>query len=362
MFSRMFSYFRLALALAVLAFAPASMPAAQGNPPAARQPVGPVKIIFDTDMGNDVDDALALAAIHAIQSRGICELLAVTLTCPDPLSVEYVAAVNTFYGRPGIPVGINPDSPSAMSKTQRFLDIMRRVKPDGSPVFTHNTDTSKSPRALTLLRRTLANADNGSVDIIQVGFSTNLSLLLDSPADDISPLTGRELVQRKVRQLTLMAGNFAPPAPGKPPHIEFNIRWDIPAARNLTASWPTPVAWSGYEVGWVVRFPAWSIDHDFACHPRHIIKDSYQLFEPTPHERPCWDPTAVIAAIWPERGYFDRVKGRVSIDEKGISTFEPGEAGRDFLLKVNQSQIDRLRELLAALVSQPPRGCKRKQD
>src|SRR5579859_5493797 len=36
-----------------------------------------VKVIFDTDIGNDVDDVLALSMLHALQSRADCELLAV---------------------------------------------------------------------------------------------------------------------------------------------------------------------------------------------------------------------------------------------------------------------------------------------
>ena len=39
-----------------------------------------VNIIFDTDMGNDVDDALALAMLHAFQTRHEVNLLAVTIT------------------------------------------------------------------------------------------------------------------------------------------------------------------------------------------------------------------------------------------------------------------------------------------
>ena len=65
----------------------------------------PVKIIFDTDIGNDVDDVLALSVLHALQSRGECELLAVTITKPDELAGPFVDAVNTFYGRPAIPIG-----------------------------------------------------------------------------------------------------------------------------------------------------------------------------------------------------------------------------------------------------------------
>ncbi len=47
---------------------------------------GPVKIIFDTDIGNDVYDALALSVVHALQSRQVCELLAVTVTKPHDLA------------------------------------------------------------------------------------------------------------------------------------------------------------------------------------------------------------------------------------------------------------------------------------
>jgi len=46
----------------------------------------PVKIIFDTDIGNDVDDALALGLLHALADRGACELLGVTITRSDELA------------------------------------------------------------------------------------------------------------------------------------------------------------------------------------------------------------------------------------------------------------------------------------
>lgn len=49
------------------------------------QSAEPVRLIFDTDIGNDVDDALALGVIHALQSRGECELLAVTVSKDHPL-------------------------------------------------------------------------------------------------------------------------------------------------------------------------------------------------------------------------------------------------------------------------------------
>jgi purine nucleosidase len=72
----------------------------------AASPPLPVPLIFDTDMGNDVDDAMALAVIHALQSRGECRLLAVTLTKANRYAAPFVDLVNTFYGRGDIPIGV----------------------------------------------------------------------------------------------------------------------------------------------------------------------------------------------------------------------------------------------------------------
>ena len=63
------------------------------------------ELIFDTDMGNDIDDALALGVIHALESRGECRLLAVTLSKDNEFAAPYVSLVNTFYGRGQVPVG-----------------------------------------------------------------------------------------------------------------------------------------------------------------------------------------------------------------------------------------------------------------
>ena len=56
----------------------------------------PVPLIFDTDIGKDCDDVLALGMIHALQARCECELLAVTITKDHPLAARFTDAVNTF--------------------------------------------------------------------------------------------------------------------------------------------------------------------------------------------------------------------------------------------------------------------------
>ena len=50
----------------------------------------PVRLILDTDIGNDIDDALALALIHSLENRAEVRLLAVTITKDNRWSAPYV--------------------------------------------------------------------------------------------------------------------------------------------------------------------------------------------------------------------------------------------------------------------------------
>jgi hypothetical protein len=63
-----------------------------------------------------------------------------------------------------------------------------------------------------------------------------------------------------------------------------------------------------------------------------------------------------VHAVWPDRGYFSLSEpGRVAVAEDGETFFAPEEGGRDRYLIVDKVQTARLRELFAALVSEPPK-------
>ena len=69
----------------------------------------PTKLIFDTDIGNDVDDVMALIMIHQLQKRGLCDLLAVTITKDHSQAAAFVDAIDTLYGYPDTPIGVVRD-------------------------------------------------------------------------------------------------------------------------------------------------------------------------------------------------------------------------------------------------------------
>jgi purine nucleosidase len=294
-------------------------------------------VIFDTDMGNDIDDALALALLHALESRGECRIIAVTITKDNPWAAPYIDIVNTFYGRPNIPIGMVKGSGVTPEDSP-----MIRVPAERS-VYPHKLKSgADAPDAVAVLRQALAGQPDHSVTIVQVGFSTNLAHLLDDSGElDQS----RELVARKVKLLVMMAGDFAKRNP------EFNIKMDIPSAQKLLRDWPTPIVISGFEIGNSMLFPASSITRDFAA--SNPVADAYKNYKKFPYDRPTWDITAALYAIRPNDGYFSLSEpGTIEVDKTGVTTFRASPGGKHRYLVMNDAQRARALEAMILLSSE----------
>jgi inosine-uridine nucleoside N-ribohydrolase len=292
-------------------------------------------VIFDTDIGNDVDDALALAMLHALQSRGECRLIAVTVTKDNPWAAPYVDLVNTFYGRAHIPVGMVKNGVTPQDSPMIRVPATRR-RADGTLVYPRRLGSgAEAPEAVALLRRVLAEEKDGSVVMVQVGFSTNLARLLDSPAD-------LDLVRRKVKVLSVMAGNFAQPKP------EYNVQQDTASAKKLFDQWPTPIVASGFEIGNALLFPASVIERMPVDHP---VADAYRNYKPMPYDRPTWDLTAALYGVRPDAGYFTlSPPGKITSDSAGRTQFQPDLSGHHRYLILSEAQRPRTLEALVQLV------------
>jgi inosine-uridine nucleoside N-ribohydrolase len=302
----------------------------------------PVPVIFDTDIGNDIDDALALAMLHALESRGEVRLLAVTITKDCRAAAPFVDLVNHFYGRPGIPIGVVRDGKTPGDTPMIQIPVDRR-RSSGEYVYPRRLAAgADAPEAVAVLRQVLESQADGSVVIIQVGFSTNLARLLDAPG-------GRDLAARKVRLLSLMGGAFPS---GKP---EYNIKMDIPSAQKVFAEWPTPIVASGFEIGESILYPASSIEKDFAYVPDHPIAESYRAYKEMPYDRPTWDLTSVLYAARPRGKYFGlSAPGRIVVDGEGHTRLEPRRRGPHRYLTVSPAQRKRVLAAFIELASQPP--------
>jgi hypothetical protein len=86
-----------------------------------------------------------------------------------------------------------------------------------------------------------------------------------------------------------------------------------------------------------------------------IGNDVDDRYSPPPHERPCWDLTSVLYAVYPDRGYFGHsATGRVTVEDNGVTRFTAASSGAHRFLTVSKEQAIRCREAFANLASQPP--------
>lgn len=331
--------------------APASAPAVA---PSATQPAEPVKVIFDTDMDSDCDDVGALAVLHALADRGEAEILATVVSSKNPWSAPCVDALNTFYGRPDLPIGV-PKGTGAAKESKYARKVAEQ-----SPRDLESAD--KAPDAMDVYRRVLSDQPDGSTVLVTVGYLTNVADLLKLPADGDRP-AGLELARRKVRLWVCMGGNFV----GRPAVDDLklgnnNFTYDKDAALYAVGHWPGRVMFVGREIG--------SVPSGLKAGARlrelpesNPVRMGYQLyFGGVPKDRHVADPTTVLFAV---RGLGDYWGAETTgyMDLRPDMTFRWRNGGGEgrlqgYLLKRKTDGRDNDRyveQVIEDLMLQPPR-------
>lgn len=188
-----------------------------------------LSIIVDTDIGGFADDPTAMAVLHGLANQGKVDILAMVGSTRYEGIAMAMDVINTFFGRPHIPLGVTKD-PKAYSDKQGSQNWTEYIRDHFKHRINKNAEVEDS---IIVLRRTLAAAPDHSVMILQIGHFTNLANLLNTPPDKISHLFGYQLVSQKVTEVVTMAGMF-------PTGKEWNIEKDAISARSFAKNWPTP--------------------------------------------------------------------------------------------------------------------------
>lgn len=262
-------------------------------PGTAQKPKDRVNIIFDSDMGPDYDDVGAIAVLHALAAKGECEILATIASDRYPYIAPTLEVFNRYFAKPNIPVGAaHGDAPDFSAPNHWNDSIVLKFLPQ---IKTHND----YPSAVELYRKVLAAQKDQSVVIVSVGFLSNLAALLKSLPDTYSPLGGKELVAKKVKKWVAMAGGF-------PEGSEFNINRHASASAYAIQQWPTPILFSGFEIGTKIM-----TGHPVATrgNPNSPVRWAYQYclsnYENKQSiNRNSWDQTAVLCAVRKPENFF----------------------------------------------------------
>jgi PKD repeat protein len=279
----------------------------------------PKKIIYETDMCLDVDDAGGLAILHAMANNNEAEILAVCFNEVHRDGVAAIDAMNTWYGRGDIPVGIYRGNLS---------------RPDGSDYlsyvakFPHDLEDADAPSALDVYRQVLAAQPDSSVTIVSVGFLNNLNdLLIAEP----------ELVAQKVIELVQMSGVNGD---------DFNlVRHNLSSAsENVIENWPTPLVISqeGYNI-------YTGDNYQYAPEENPYREAFYRFFGGNFEGRPSWDEMAVLYGVRGLSTYFREITtGTGSFDgyvwdmEPGFRSYLENRLGRPSYEKIIEDLMDQL--------------------
>ena len=201
------------------------------------------KIIFDTDMGVDCDDAVALGLLVRAEKKKILELIAITASTTREGATGTIKAICDYYGVEEKPIG-------KLISPVLECDAMNRYAKKCKDKY-GTVDSKES--AVKVLRKALAETDS-KVTIIAVGPLTNIAQLLQSKADEFSSLDGKALVQQKAEKLLIMGGSFPfnNDAIGKKSGekmSEWNILQDVGSATYVAANLPIESGWVPWEAG-----------------------------------------------------------------------------------------------------------------
>jgi inosine-uridine nucleoside N-ribohydrolase len=345
------------------------------------------QFFFDSDMGNRIDSALALAIIygHTLNEESGADVAAVGTTKATLSSAVFYDVVRRFLERPHLPEASALEEPNAANgnglrtggttpgrrtplpitynkvgyrmggntpASTLMLDaVVDKRDAAGNLVFARELDhVAKAADSVALLRDTISDLaegrgayiPDGSGVIVSTGPATNLARLL--------ALTKMpEIISRKVRLLVVAMGRY--PSGSDPTHIGP----DLAAARRLLSDWPGAIVACGSEIAEQISFPGASIERDFGWAPYHPIVEAYRAFKPMPYDTPAWETAAALYAVRPDAGYFTlSAPGRISIDDSGTTRFEETAEGNHRYLILDESKRHEIVNAMTDLASTEP--------
>jgi purine nucleosidase len=182
----------------------------------------PIPVILDTDIGDDIDDALALS--FALQSPEL-RLLAVTTVLQDREGrASLVWKILSLYGRTDIPIGTGAEQPLiAPARTGKVRQVEALGPLDRIPA-------GRMRGGIQLIVDTCLNAP-GKVTILAIGPATIIALALRA----------EPRIKEKIERIVLMNGLFFKPG------LEYNAKID-PEASAIVYGSGVPITAVGLDV------------------------------------------------------------------------------------------------------------------
>ena len=269
------------------------------------------KIIFDTDIGCDCDDVLALAYLLQAGNKNFCNLLGVTCSAIFPNAPVCVEAIAEQYNYHNLPVGMIHNH-----KPDYYKGCPDMYATKVAEKFAPEKIGKEYLEAVQLIRELLIDS-NEKVTIIITGPLTNIANLLKADA---------ELVRKKVAEFVSMGGCFSGEHKDRG---EFNIACDVESVQDVVKLSPVPVVFLPYETGLDMITGAKMVARYGDTKPA-----SYAYIEHgSANGRHSWDPATAVYAVRGIDPWYEKIgPGTVNFDDNGVSRFAESDKGLHYYL------------------------------
>lgn len=249
------------------------------------------KILFDTDIGSDIDDAVCLAYLLANPD---CDLLGITTVTGEATKRAQMASAMCKVAGKNIPIFPGAEQP--------FLIEQRQPTASQAPALANWEHEEEFPegQAISFLRDTI-RANPGEVTLLAVGPFTNIGLLFAMDPEIPSLLDA----------LVLMAGVFTTEDPVQKSR-EWNARLD-PHASAITYKHPVKTHRSiGLDVTKHVTMPADEVRERFQSPLLRPVLDFAEVWFQHAEQITFHDPLAATTIFDDDICKFE--KGAVCIE------------------------------------------------
>ncbi|MEE9438898.1 MAG: hypothetical protein V3V14_07860 [Saprospiraceae bacterium] len=300
------------------------------------------KIILDTDMGSDCDDVGALALLHEYINQGKIELLGVIYSSGAiPYGVGVIDAINTYYNRGKIPIGSTIDTTIGDPKDKMNAKMLAY----NTSLFNHQYITNHDVLNQTVLnRKLLAAQEDTSVTYITIGHTKGLYELLVSKADSISPMTGKELVNKKIKRWVALGGLRASNKEGYySKDWNFFFNGTVIYTKYLIENFNRPIYFVDGGSNVMTGKSLINTPKD------NIVRKSYEIWlenieqKKLEDQRPSWDIVTVFYAVEGLGSYFKMLaNGYLNFDiEKGCKwLYSDKSSNHHFIKQLDDKEFD----------------------
>jgi inosine-uridine nucleoside N-ribohydrolase len=260
------------------------------------------KVLLDTDIGSDIDDAVCLAYLLA---KPECELLGITTVTGEPVRRAMMASVLCRLAGADIPIYPGAADPLVVEQRQKRAPQARAVEQ-----WPHDADFPVG-EAVHFLSRTIRQHP-GEVTLLAIGPLTNVGLLFATDPEAASLLKG----------LVLMCGVFASAGTR-----EWNAMGD-PHATAIAYRAPAAVHRSvGLDVTRLVQLDAETVRKRFQADLLAPVRDFAEVWFESRPVITFHDPLAATTIFRDDICGFE--PGRVGVETQGeygagLTAWQPG--------------------------------------